>query len=91
MIKEKITILGEHIEFFLRRLCGKPSPEKRLITVAAVILFLAGINLYISVHYINNIVKNGEKKEYMQMEHIKQLEIQSGDSIDKQFKIEVYE
>jgi len=87
-IKEKV-ILGEHIEFFFRRLCGKPSPEKRLITVVIIVLLLAGINIYISVYYIGSIIKNDARKEYMEMEHIKPLEI-SNDSINK-FKSKVYE
>ena len=77
----KINIKGE-IETHLKRLCGKPSPTKRLIVVIVVGVVLAAANIYFVVSSIYAIGKNSAKKEFLEIEHIESVKIPGNDSIN---------
>ena len=77
----KVNIKGE-IETRLKRLCGKPSPIKRLIVVLVFGILMAAANIYYVVSSIYAIGKNSAKKEFLEIEHIEGLKIQGNDSIN---------
>jgi hypothetical protein len=90
-IKNQLADICDELCYGLRRLCGKPSPTKRLITVLALAVGLGGANIYLVVSSIYNIGKRDGQKEYMKIEHIKQLELKhSNDSIN-QLNKQLYE
>jgi hypothetical protein len=90
-IKNQLTDIWDELCYGLRRLCGEPSPMKRLITVLILAVGLGGANIYLVVSSIYSIGKGDARKEYMEMEHIKELERQhKGDSIH-QLKKQLYE
>ena len=66
----------------LKRLCGKPSPTKRLIIVLVVGVVLAAANIYFVVSSIHTIGKNDAKKEFLKIQHIEGLKIPGNDSIN---------
>jgi hypothetical protein len=90
-IRNQLTDIWDEFCYGLRRLCGKPSPLKRLVTVLVLAVGLGGANLYLIVSSIYNIGKRDARKEYMKIEHIKQAELKhSNDSIN-QLKKQLYE
>jgi hypothetical protein len=90
-IKNQLTDIWDEFCYGLRWLCGKPSPLKRLITVLILAVGLGGANIYLVVSSIYNIGKRDAQKEYMEIEHIKQVELKhSNDSIN-QLKKQLYE
>jgi len=76
-----INIKGE-IETRLKRLCGKPSPTKRLIVVLVISILLAVANIYFVVSSIYAIGKNSAKTEFLKTEHIEDVKMPKNDSIN---------
>jgi hypothetical protein len=74
----------------LHRLCGQPTPLKRLVTVLVMGGFLVAVNIYVVVSSIYSIGKRDAEKEFMKIQHIQQLELQINDSIN-QLKQKIYE
>ena len=78
-MKEKInefqTKVGHEIQQRLKRLCGRPSPMKRLVFVIVVCVVLAVVNIWFLFSSIYNIGKNDAEKELMKMQHIEMLEL----------------
>jgi len=70
------------IEFYLRRICGRPSPTKRLVIVLLVCVKLAAINIYFLFSSVYSIGKNDAQKDLLQIEHIEGLKIPRNDSIN---------
>ncbi len=72
-------------EYRLRRLCGRPSPLKRFVTVLILGSVLAIANLYLVVSSIYNIGKRDAETEFMKLQHIETLKLQQQkDSINIQ-------
>jgi hypothetical protein len=91
LIKQLYDIWDE-LSYGLRWLCLCPSPAKRLVTVISLALILGGANIYFVVSSIYNTGKRDAQKEFLEVEHIKPLELptQPGDSIN-QIKKKLYE
>jgi len=70
------------IEQSLRRICGRPSPTKRLVIVLLVCVKLAAINIYFLFSSVYSIGKNDAQKDLLQIEHIEGLKIPRNDSIN---------
>jgi hypothetical protein len=64
------------IEHRLKRICGRPSPMKRLVTVLVIGVVLAFVNVWFLISSIYNIGKNDAEKELMNLQHIERLELQ---------------
>lgn len=64
----------------IRCLCGKPSPMKRLVAVLIICSALGIAFLYTFVDAIYCIAKNDAEKKFMEVEHIRQLNLRN-DSI----------
>lgn len=77
MVK-KIKEFQSWAESGLRLLCGRITPEKRLITIVIMLVVFGFVSIYIFVSSIYNIGKN--EGQQIEIEHIKQLELHSKDS-----------
>ena len=69
------------IERRLKRLCGRPSPVKRLIAVLFIGGLLAAANIYYLVSSIYHIGKKDAEIELMKLQHIERLELPKRESI----------
>ena len=70
------------IKEFLKQICEKPSPKKRLAIVIVVCLALAAIDISILLSSVRNIGKNDAQKKLMKLEHIDGIKIPKNDSIN---------
>lgn len=69
----------------LRHLCGRITPEKRLVIILLMFLFFGGMSIYITVSSIYNIGKRDGQQ--LQIEHLGRLPMEAKDSIN-QLKIQ---
>lgn len=82
MIKKQINKFRDWIEDGLRRMCGGMSPERRLITILAMCVIFGIGSIYMTVSSIYNIGKRDAEQKYLEIEHMKRLELEySNDSI----------
>ncbi|MDR1864470.1 MAG: TraL conjugative transposon family protein [Bacteroidales bacterium] len=86
-IREQLLRLEDRAEYHFRRLCGQPSPMKRLVTVLILVLVFGGLNIWLVVSSIYNIGKRDAER--IHIEHIKQLELKH--SADSMLSIKNYE
>ena len=76
------------IENRLKRLCGRPSPAKRLVMVLLICVLLAAANIYFLVCAFSGIGKNDTGRELMKLEHIEPLKLPEKESIHNLESIE---
>lgn len=81
MIREYIVKVQDWVDDNLRRLCGRITPEKRLVVLLTMFVFFGAMSLYIFVSAIYNIGKNEGRQ--IEIEHIQMLELQKRDSINQ--------
>ena len=78
-MKKKIVKIFDNLwdEFTdrLRMMCGKPSPTKRFIIVLLICGVLSITYTCTLLNSIYNIGKKDAQKEFLELEHIKQLEL----------------
>lgn len=79
MMREYIRRVQEWFENWLRGLCERITPEKRLVVLMIMFVLFAFCSIYIFVSAIYNIGKYEGKQ--IEIEHIKMLELQRVDSI----------
>jgi hypothetical protein len=84
-MRQKISEFWSEVEYKLKRLCGRPSPMKRLVSVLVICVFFATANIWFVVSSIYNIGKNDGKKEVIKLQHIEPLDLRQNDSV-KHFK-----
>lgn len=85
MAKKFFQNIGEHIEDFLRGICGRITPDKRVIVILTMLVVFGGLSIYMTVSSIYNFGK--DKGERMQIEQIEALKLQleqQRDSINQQ-------
>jgi hypothetical protein len=81
ILKETASDVRDSLECGLRAVCGKPSPEKRLVIVLIILAILSVTSVSVLVRSIYNIGKRDA--ELIHIEHLKQLELKrSADSIN---------
>lgn len=80
-----ITKVQDWVDEKLRCLCGRITPEKRLVVVLVMFLFFGGMSIYITVSSIYNIGKRDGQQ--LQIEHLGRLPMEAKDSIN-QLKIQ---
>jgi len=82
-IRKLLSDFMDWIEYGLRRLYGKPTMMKQFIIVLILGSSLSIFSIYTLVRSIYNIGKNDAKEEFMELQHIKSLELQKrNDSIN---------
>ncbi|KAF5054102.1 hypothetical protein DSECCO2_391590 [anaerobic digester metagenome] len=81
MIKKKMTAIGDWMEDSLRSLLGRITPDGRIITIVILLLVFGGGSIYMTVSSIYNMGKKNAQQQ-MQIEHIKQLELERQQQAD---------
>lgn len=85
MAKKFFKNIGEYIEDFLRGICGRITPDKRVIVILTMLVVFGGLSIYMTVSSIYYFGK--DKGERMQIEQIETLKLQleqQRDSINQQ-------
>lgn len=77
-MKERIKEVWYWFEDKLKDLCGELTPDKRITVIVIMLLILTIGNLYFTFSTIYNWGKESEKKQQLEIEHIKQLELEQG-------------
>lgn len=83
-MKQILKELGYSIDSSLRKLCGDITPEKRITVVIIMILVFTSVNIYFTFSTIYNWGKEKQRREQLQIEHIRQLKLQE-DSIKQSY------
>jgi hypothetical protein len=83
-MKQILKELGYSIDSSLRKLCGDITPEKRVMVVIIMILVFTSVNIYFTFSTIYNWGKEKQRREQLQIEHIRQLKLQE-DSIKQSY------
>lgn len=86
-MRKYIVKVQDWVDDNLRRLCGRITPEKRLIVLLTMFLVFGIASIYIFVSAIYNIGKNEGRQ--IEIEHIQMLELHKRDSIN-QFNFDSY-
>ncbi len=81
MIREYMVKIEDWVDDHLRRLCGRITPEKRLIVLLTMFLLFGIASVYIFVSAIYTIGKNEGRQ--IEIEHMQMLELQKRDSINQ--------
>jgi hypothetical protein len=68
--------IRDEILYGIRRLCGRPTPEKRIATVLLLCGVLAVGNLYYVISSIYSAGRRDAEREFLKIEHIKRLDWQ---------------
>ena len=79
------------VDYGLRRMCGELTPEKRLITILAMCVIFGIGSIYMTVSSIYNIGKRDAEQKYLELEHIKRLELEHSNDSIKQLIRKEYE
>jgi hypothetical protein len=80
-IRDFLSNAWDEIEYRLRLLCGRPSPMKRFITVLIIGIAMSIGYFWLVVSSIYNIGKRDAEREFLRLQHIETLKLQS-DSIN---------
>lgn len=75
-----ITKIQDWVDEKLRHLCGRITPEKRLVIILLMFLFFGGMSIYITVSSIYNIGKRDGQQ--LQIEHLGRLPMEAKESIN---------
>lgn len=76
-MKKMLIHVWDKIDCRLRLLCGKPTPAKRVAGVVCIGVVLAVANIYVVAGAMYNMGKSGAEKQFLQMQHIHTLELES--------------
>ena len=76
-IKEFMIDAWDEITYSLRCACGRPTRMKRFIIVSVIGGALSIAYIYMLVSSIYNIGKQDAEKEFMELQHIERLKLQS--------------
>lgn len=79
-MKEKIKDASYWIENKVKDLCGEITPDKRLTVVLIMLLLFTLLNLYFTFTTIANWGREQEKREQLNIEHIKHLDLKKSDN-----------
>lgn len=72
-LKEWIRYVPDRIDDGLRYLCGRMSPDARLVCVVVMLVGFSGLSIYMTVSSIYHIGKR--EGEQLRIEHIRQMEL----------------
>jgi hypothetical protein len=75
-IKDFLSNAWDEIDYALRRLCGRPTPMKRFLTVLIIGSALAVANIYFVVSSIYSMGKHDAEIKFMELKHIESLKLQ---------------
>ena len=78
-----INKLSDKVDEWLRRMCGRLTPGKRLAVILTMLLSFSCLSIYMTVSSIYNMGKRDAAKEMIEIEHIRNINLrQKQDSIN---------
>lgn len=95
-MKEQLKEVWYWFEDKLKGLCGELTPDKRIVTILIMLLILTIGNLYFTFSTIYNWGKESKKRQQMEIEHIRQLELEQNknkefDFMDSEMEEELFD
>lgn len=91
MIKKQVNRFRDWIEDGLRRVCGGLSPDARVITILAFCVIFGSLSICMTVSSIYHIGKRDAEQKYLEIEHMKRLELEHSNDSIKQLIRKEYE
>lgn len=79
-LKKWLRYVPDKIDCGMRYVCGRMSPDVRLLTIVVLLVGFSALSVYITVSSIYNIGKR--KGEQIHIEHLRQLELHRGNRND---------
>jgi hypothetical protein len=89
MAKKLLSGLRNRMKQRIIQACTSLSRDARVLITLILFLGLGGGSVFITIRSIYNIGRKNAEKEFMEIEHIKRLELQQKDSLNT-FKIPDY-
>lgn len=87
MVKKAINNMRDCLEEHLRRVCGRLTPDKRVVVVLTMLLLFGGLSIYMTVAAIYNFGKDrGRRLEIQRIETLRletESQQQEGESINR--------
>jgi hypothetical protein len=80
-IKKFLYKVWDRIDDGLRRICGRPTPMKRFLTVLCIGSALAVANIYFVVSSIYNMGKRDAEMKFLELQHLETVKLKN-DSIN---------
>lgn len=78
-----IQKLSDKADEWLRRMCGRLTPGKRLAVILTMLLTFSFLSIYMTVSSIYNMGRRDAEKDMIEIEHIRNLDLrQKQDSIN---------
>lgn len=83
-----IRKLSDKCDEWLRRTCGRITPGGRLAVILTMLLGFSFLSVYITVSSIYNLGRRDAEKQFMEIEHIRDLDLrrERGDSIQRGYR-----
>lgn len=83
-----IRKLSDKCDEWLRRMCGRLTPDVRLVVILTMLLTFSGLSVYMTVSSIYNLGRRDAEKEFMEIEHIRDLDLrrERRDSIQRTYQ-----
>lgn len=70
-----INKLSDKVDEWLRRMCGRLTPGKRLAVILTMLLSFSCLSIYMTVSSIYNMGRRDVEKEMIEIEHIRDLKL----------------
>lgn len=74
MIGNLIVRIQDWADVKLRRLCGRITPDMRVVVILVMFVFFGGLSIYLTVSAIYHI---GQEDKALEIEHMKQLQLKN--------------
>lgn len=91
-MKKLIQKLRDGLEDWLRKLCGKITPDKRVIAIAVLMVLFAALNIWITFRAIYNIGREDARMDVIEITpiHIPDFDLDGQEPSELQQGIEEY-
>jgi len=76
-IKDCLKNVWDEFTYCIRQICGKPTPLKRFVIVLVISGILSIAYIFTLISSIYNIGKRDGEKEFIELQHIKPLDMQT--------------
>lgn len=82
-MKKLIIKIGDCVTDTLRSLCGRISPDHRIVVIVSMCLLFAALNIFITVKSIYNIGREDARRERIDINAIELPEVIKRDTIQR--------
>ena len=70
-----IRKLSDLFDQWLRRMCGRLTPGKRLAVILTMLLSFSFLSVYMTISSIYNMGRRDAEKDFLEIEHIRDLDL----------------